>query len=113
MFYFTTITNAKVNGLFIRPVIKITCASADTATKMKELFPASRIASKEPHIVQYTSVKACCQLLHYLSNYPLKMKYAQQIWFNQGLTRLSNKEQKSTSLEVRTNLANFLSNRPD
>lgn len=93
MFYLRTVTNAKVNGLFIRPVIQIRCASTDTANNINELFTASRIASKVSHIVQFTSVKACCQLLDYLPNFPLKIKYAEQIWFNSGLTRLINKEQ--------------------
>ena len=86
MFYFTTIMNAKVNDIFIRPVIIIICALGDTAKQINELFKASRIISKVAYIVQFISFKACCELRNYLNNFLLKMKYAEQVWFSSGIT---------------------------
>ena len=124
MFYFTIITNNSVKGLNIRgptlcykikdfqgrptAVIKITCSSSDLAKEIKDLFPLSRIYTKEPHIVQFTSVKAA-----HLEEYPLRIKQDIQVWFKSIIKLMEAGQHRSTDATVISNIKNLIKNRPE
>lgn len=113
MFYFTIITNNSVKGLNIRPVIKITCSSNELAKEIKNLFPLSRISTKEPHIVQFTSVKSTLSMLNYLEQYPLRIKQDIQVWFKEILKLIEAGEHRSTDATVINNLKKRIKERPE
>lgn len=118
MFYFTIITNNSVKGLnilriikseiLLATVIKITCSSSDLAKEIKDLFPLSRIYTKEPHIVQFTSVKAA-----HLEEYPLRIKQDIQVWFKSIIKLMEAGQHRSTDATVISNIKNLIKNRPE
>lgn len=103
MFYFTIITNNSVKGLNIRPVIKITCSS-----RLKRLKISFHLVTKEPHIVQFTSVKAA-----HLEQYPLRIKQDIQVWFKSIIKLMEAGQHRSTDATVISNIKNVIKNRPE
>jgi len=113
MFYFTIITNNSVKGLNIRPVIKITCSSCELAKEIKDLFPLSRISTKESHIVQFTSVKAALSMVNYLEQYPLRIKQDIQVWFKSIIKLMEAGQHRSTDATIISNIKTLIKNRPE
>lgn len=104
-FYILRIIKSEI---LLATVIKITCSSSDLAKEIKDLFPLSRIYTKEPHIVQFTSVKAA-----HLEEYPLRIKQDIQVWFKSIIKLMEAGQHRSTDATVISNIKNLIKNRPE